>query len=207
MSVNLKPHHFALLGDVIRERRVPASQLDGRLLRPLKRDMLLVERGGYITATSAGEALHRTAQPGERRPPTHSPDLNRLSAPQEQALRQLCRQSEPMLADHLDGRVLRGLKANGMAVESAGWVSPTEAGLAHFELIRRRRRREPGPDAEPRSVRAEVILRHVDGLERAIRGDAEIRVGDVPAYADDILEGLRRYAKELERLPVERRSA
>jgi hypothetical protein len=112
-----------------------------------------------------------------------------------------------MLADHLDGRVLRGLKANGMAVESTGWVSPTEAGRAHFELIRRRRRREPGPDAEPRSIRAEVILRHVDGLERAIRGDAEIKVGDVPAYADDILEGLRRYAKELEQLPTERRSA
>jgi hypothetical protein len=94
-----------------------------------------------------------------------------------------------------------------VAVESSGWVSPTEAGRAHFELVRRRRRRAPGPDAEPRSVRAEVILRHVDGLERAIRGDAEIKVGDVPAYADDVLEGLREYARDLERLPAVRRSA
>lgn len=206
MSANLKTHHLALLGDLIREGRVPAEHLDGRLLRPLKREMLVAERGGYVSATRAGEGLHRTREASPRSP-GHEPDPVRLSALQRQTLRLLCRQPEPMLADHIDGRVLRGLKANGMAVESDGWVSPTEAGRANFELIRRRRPRAPGSDAEPRSVRAEVIRRHVDGLERAIRGDAEIKVGDVPAYADDVLEGLRRYAKELERLPAVRQSA
>lgn len=207
MATHLKAHHLALLGDLIRETRVPAEHLDGRLLRPLKREMLVAERGGYVSATPAGEALHRGREASPQRAASHASDPARLSGAQEQALRLLCRQSEPMLADHLDGRVLRGLKANGMAVESGGWVSPTDAGQAHFELIRRRRRRAPGPDAEPRSIRAEAILRHVDGLERAIRGDAEIKVGDVPAYADDILEGLRRYAKDLERTPAVRRSA
>ena len=207
MANNLKTHHIALLGDLVRERRIPIEHLDGRLLRPLKREMLAAERGGYVSPTPAGEALHRTLEASPRTPGNHTPEPPRLSTPQEQALRTLCRQPEPMLADHIDGRVLRGLKANGMAVESGGWVSPTEAGQAHFQLIRRRRRREPGPDAQPRSIRAEVILRHVDGLERAIRGDAEIKVGDIPAYADDVLEGLRQYARELERLPAVRRSA
>jgi hypothetical protein len=205
MANNLKPHHLELLGDLVRERRVPTERLDGRVLRPLKREMLVSERGGYVSPTPAGEALHRTHGVSPRSTRS-TPEPPRLSAPQKQALRVLCRQSEPMLADHLDGRVLRGLKANGMAVESGGWVSPTEPGRAHFELIRRRPRRAPGPDAEPRSARAEVILRHVDGLERAIRGDAEIKVGDVPAYADDVLEGLRQYARDLKRVPAVRRS-
>jgi hypothetical protein len=207
MANNLKTHHLALLGELIRERRIAVEHMDGRLLRPLKREMLVVERGGFVSPTPAGEALHRSLEASPRPLGSRRPESLRLSTPQEQALRMLCRQSEPVLADHLDGRVLRGLKANGMAVESSGWVTPTEAGRAHFELIRRRPRRAPGPDAEPRSVRAEVILRHVEGLERAIRGDAEIKVGDIPAYADDVLEGLRQYARELERVPAVRRSA
>lgn len=202
VPTKLKAHHLALLGEVIREGRVPCVQLDGRILRPLKSDSLIVERSGYVSATPAGEALHRAGKP-ERHPATASNGTPaRLSPSQEQALRLICRQSDSVLADRLDGRVLKALKVRGLVDERDGWVSPTVSGRAHFDVVRRRRRKEPGFTSEPRSVRAEIILRHVEGLERAIRGDEESKVGDVPAFADDVLEGLRQYARRLEVRPA-----
>jgi hypothetical protein len=44
-----------------------------------------------------------------------------------------------------------------------------------------------------------MILRAVDELERALPGAAEIDLGRFPAYADDVLEGLRRFAREMGR--------
>lgn len=126
-----------------------------------------------------------------------------LNEKQLDLLRHLYRQTGPVLEDHLDGRVVRALKSRDLVDEKGGWVSLSDAGRAEFERARRRRVAAPhvGEAAgSPRGARAEAIIRAVEALELALPRDAELMVGDMPAYADDVVAGLRGYARRLARV-------
>lgn len=131
--------------------------------------------------------------------------MNNLALPlnekQVDLLRYLFRQTGPALSDHLDGRVVRALRSRGLVDEKGGWVSLTDAGRAEFEKARRRRVASPhaAEVSNSRASRAEAIIRAIEALELALPRDAEVMVGDMPAYADDVVQGLRGYARQLAR--------
>ena len=124
-----------------------------------------------------------------------------LNEKQVDLLRHLYRQTGPVLSDHLDGRVVRALKSRDFIEEKNGWVSLSDAGRAEFERARRRRIASPhtAETGSPRQARAEAIIRAVEALELALPRDAELMVGDMPAYADDVVASLRGFARRLAR--------
>jgi len=128
---------------------------------------------------------------------------NILNDKQVDLLRHLYRQTGPVPSDHLDGRVVRALRSRGLVHEKGDWVTVTDAGRAEFEKVRRRRvsssHSHVMEGASPRQSRAEAIIRAVEALELALPRDAELMVGDIPAYADDVVAGLRGYARQLAR--------
>jgi hypothetical protein len=122
-----------------------------------------------------------------------------LNTKQADLLRYLSRQSGPVPIDHLDGRVLRALIGRDYVVAKNGWATPTEAGRTYgLAPAPRRRRRSQQKDHNPRSARAQMILNAVEALERAMPIDAEVFVGEMPAYADDVLEALRQFARQMQ---------
>lgn len=124
-----------------------------------------------------------------------------LSPKQADLLRDLSRRTTPVPVDHLDGRVLRALESRNFVERQNGWVVVTDEGRSHFQTHVRRRRKvgRIAAEATPRSARAESIIRAVEILELALPLEAELQVGDVHAYADDVVQGLRRLARQLER--------
>jgi DNA-binding MarR family transcriptional regulator len=124
-----------------------------------------------------------------------------LNEKQVDLLRHLYRQTGPVLVDHLDGRVVRALRSRGLVEEKGDWLSLTDAGRAEFEKARRRRVSSPHTvdSGSPRQARAEAIIRAVEALELALPRDAELKVGDMLAYADDVVQGLRGFARQLAR--------
>lgn len=123
-----------------------------------------------------------------------------LNEKQVDLIRHLYRQTGPVLTDNLDGRVIRALRSRGLVEEKGGWLSLTADGRAEFEKLRRRRVASSHQDtANPRQARAEAIIRAVEALELALPRDAEVMVGDMPAYADDVVNGLRGFARRLAR--------
>lgn len=203
-ALNLKAHQLELLRHIVGQRiPVAVDTLDGRTLRPLKSHELVVERQGYVSPTELAERLVQQ----DHAPPTSgqaaAPVSSRLSEQQEETLRYLLRQTAPVPAAHLDGRVLRALRARGLVEESDDWVSPSEAGRVYFERhVARERRRRQSRDHHGGSARAEAILRAVEQLESVIPRNAELVIGDIPAYADDALAGLRRLAREMGMRPI-----
>jgi hypothetical protein len=125
---------------------------------------------------------------------------NTLNEKQTDLLRYLSRQTGPVPTDHLDGRVVRALKSRQLVDERNGWVSVSVQGRSEFETkIRRRRAFSPHSiESGARTARAESIKRAIDALELAMPKDAELMIGEIPAYADDVMEGLRRFARRLE---------
>ena len=191
----LKPHQYDLLRFLVaRNSPVPVSSLDGRNLRPLKSQHLVAEVSGCAVPTEAGRALAQSSAalgaPGAL--PT-----GRLTDRQEEVLRYLIRQSGPVPEDHLDGRVLRALRSQGLVVERTGWISPSETARARLATHLNRPRSRRGGSDPLSSARAGAILRAAEQLEASLPRDAEIRVGDMPAYADDILLAVRRFARAL----------
>jgi hypothetical protein len=127
-----------------------------------------------------------------------------LNDKQLDLLRYLYRQTGPVPCDHLDGRVVRALKSRGLLEEKGDWISVSPSGRVEFEKVRRRRVANPhavnGVTGSSRGARAEAIIRAVEALELALPRDAELMVGDIPAYADDVVAGLRGYARQLARV-------
>jgi type II secretory pathway predicted ATPase ExeA len=125
---------------------------------------------------------------------------NTLNDKQTDLLRYLSRQTGPVPVDHLDGRVVRALKSRQLVDERNGWVTVSVQGRDEFETkIRRRRAFSPlSSESGARNARAESIKRAIDALELALPRDAELMVGEMPAYADDVMEGLRKFARRLE---------
>lgn len=124
-----------------------------------------------------------------------------LNEKQADLLRYLSRQSGPVPTDDLDGRVIRALKSRECVVERNGMVSVTDEGLAALESkpVRRRRGRRPNVEKTAGHARAQAIRRALDALERALPKDAEVAVGNIFAYADDVVDGFRKYARRLEK--------
>ena len=187
---------------------VPRDQLDGRVLRPLLLQGWVTEHAGIVRATPTGQALAGRGTDDPVRSRESIPAQGRLSRAQEEFLRYLLRQTSPVLEDHVDGRVLRALLARGLVRSSGGWVSPTEEAAAqlssHAHRDQRLRTRRAG--RSPQSARAEAVFRAVEQLEAALPLDAELLVVQQPAYADDVLAGLRRFARGLDAASRTRRS-
>jgi hypothetical protein len=196
----LKPHHFDVLRLICDRGAVPANELDGRILRPLLSSECIVEVHGIVRPTPAGRSTAAQAPPVEARPSagTGTP-AGVFSAKQEEVLRYLLRQTGPVPEEHLDGRVLRALRSRRLVEETRGWVSPTREAepflRSHSQQTQRRSRRQAMASA--RSARGEAILRAVEQLERALPKDAEVSIAAHPAYADDVLAGLRRFVREM----------
>jgi hypothetical protein len=187
---------------------VSRDQLDGRVLRPLVSQGWVAEHAGLVRATATGRALARHGTDGPARPGESIPAQGRLSRAQEEFLRYLLRQTSPVPEDHVDGRVLRALLARGLVRSSGGWVSPSDDAAARLSSHARRdqRLRTQRAGRSPQSARAEAVFRAVDQLEAALPLDAELLVGQQPAYADDVLAGLRRFARGLDAASRTRRS-
>lgn len=206
VSPNIKPHHLSLLADIIRAGgAIAEADLDGRVLRPLRAGCLVATRKGSVVTTPAGRAAAQSFLAGDSvqaglRGARVRPEPKRLSEPQEDVLREICRQGRSVLVDTFDGRVVRSLKGYGFVEESEGWLTATAAGREHFEQHVRRRRRVPADrDSGGRTGRVEAIQRCIERLELAISTHTEVMVGDMPASIGDILAGLRHYASRLER--------
>lgn len=131
--------------------------------------------------------------------PRSAPPLNEI---QQDMLRHLARQTGPVPEEHLEG----GCSA---CCGPAAWCrrlpvgcGSNDAGRTCLDQARhapgRLRRSRAQGDTAARG-RAAVILRAVEQLEAAIPRDTEVEIGSVPAYADDVIEALRRYARRLTR--------
>jgi hypothetical protein len=123
-----------------------------------------------------------------------------LNEKQADLLRFLTRQADPVPTDDLDGRIIRALKLRECIVERNGHVSVTEEGRAALEDKPQRRRRGRRPNVEKTAghARAQAIRRAIAALERALPSEAEVAVGNIFAYADDVVDGFRKYARKLE---------
>lgn len=200
---SLKPHQLDLLKLLVERRSpVPVSELDGRVLRSLRSAELIAEFSGRVLPTEAGIVAAREAEADsefEQRSSSAPAPLGPLSSRQEEVLRDLFRQTEPVLADHIDGRVLRALDARGLIVWERGWVRAApdaRSRLGRSESTRKRRGRGAAEPAS--SARATSILRVVEQLESLLPRGVELKIGDMPASADDVLIGLRRLAQRLQ---------
>lgn len=120
---------------------------------------------------------------------------------QTDLLRHLDRQTGPVPAADLDGRVVRALRSREYITERDGMVSVTEQGRAALsaQAPRRTRGRRPAAEKSAGHARAQAIRRALDALQAALPTDAEVAVGPIFAYADDVVQGFRRYARSLER--------
>jgi hypothetical protein len=123
-----------------------------------------------------------------------------LNEKQTDLLRFLTRQSAPVSTEGLDGRVIRALKSRDCIVERNGHISVTEEGRAALDTtpVRRRRGRRPNVEKTAGHARAQAIRRAIQALELALPKEAEVAVGNIFAYADDVVDGFRKFARKLE---------
>lgn len=123
-----------------------------------------------------------------------------LSDKQTDLLRELSRRAEPAPEDGLDGRVVRALESRNFVERRDGVVLVTDEGRDHFQShVRRRRRARPhGAESDPRSARADAVHRAVEILELAVPRDTTLHVGDIDTSAEELIEGLRRFARQIE---------
>jgi hypothetical protein len=186
----LKPHQQDLLARIVRSGGLATSELDGRLLRPLKAAGLVELNGNRVVPTSAGRAHIRKAAA----PP---PERARLNPRQEDLLRTILRRRH-MPAEELDGRVSRPLIARGLVTVSDDDIaSATSAGRVYFEQSPTRARRRRNGVTE--NARATAIRRAVARLESAIPPGSEVLAGNIMASAEDVLDAFLRHARRLER--------
>jgi hypothetical protein len=122
----------------------------------------------------------------------------KLNDRQAELLRWLAARPGPVPSTGLDGRVLRALRGRGCIEDRDGAVEITAAGrdaLSRVPVPRRRAPRSAAPD--PAVARQQAVLRALEGLEEALPAGAEVAVGPIFAYADDVVKAFRRYARTL----------
>lgn len=135
---------------------------------------------------------------------TLSSFMSMLNDKQADLLRFLSRQGAgPVSSADLDGRVIRALRSRGCISDARpGWVQVTDLGRSALETTlpeRPRRGRRSNAEKSSGYARAQAIRRALDVLESAVPSEAEVAVGAIFAYADDVVDGFRRYARRLER--------
>jgi hypothetical protein len=132
--------------------------------------------------------------------------LPTLNEKQAELLRYLYRQTGPVPTAHLDGRIVRALKSRKYIDERGGWVTVSDAGREAYEkkdhVKTRQRRRRSSVANGAGHARAHAVHRAIEALEVALPKDAEVVVGRMFAYADDVVEALRRHARKLEKRHV-----
>jgi hypothetical protein len=195
----LSVQQHELLTELCRRRSIPLTELDGRRLRPLLSRNLAVTSWGEVRPTPAGVEASKVLPSGPDQA-SLTAAAGRLSETQETLLRYLFQQEGPVPVDHLDGRSLRALERRGLISVRGGWTTPNPSARTHFDthVNQQQRIRQRRIHSGRASARAGAVLRAVDELERVIPRGSELLVAGVPAYADDILEGLRRLAREME---------
>jgi hypothetical protein len=129
-----------------------------------------------------------------------------LNDKQVDLLRYLHRQASPVSAADLDGRIVRALKSRDCIEEHNGRVMVTESGRAVLEggAVPRKRQRRIRAEQGASHARAKAIRRAIELLEMALPKEAEVAVGNMFAYADDVVDGFRKYARALEKKKSER---
>lgn len=127
--------------------------------------------------------------------------VQKLNEKQVDLLRFLQRQTTPVRSADLDGRVVRALKSRSCIEERNGVVRLTENGraLLHEGPPPRRRARRVSAERGAVQARSQTILRALEMLENALPAEAEVAVGSMFAYADDVVAGFRAYARDLVR--------
>jgi hypothetical protein len=193
---NFKPHHYDLLRKILTAGELHLEQIDGRVLRPLRSSGLVRIDGQLVRVTAAGKEAVAAAPENSG---VHM-EVGKLTAPQEDLLRLIVRQGSVVTED-VDLRTVRALRVRGLVKESKGALSITPAGAAYLEAPaggygRRRRGRPP-----QRHGRAEMILKAVEKLEKALPRDAEVLVGPIMCGADDITVAFRSLARRINAKP------
>jgi hypothetical protein len=193
---NFRPHHYDLLRKILTAGELHLEQIDGRVLRPLRSSGLVRVDGELVKVTAAGrDSLTAAAQDsGVHRA------VGKLTAPQEDLLRLVVRQGS-VSAEDVDLRTVRALRARGLVQESKGALASTPAGAAYLDAPRSsdgRRRRGRPPQQHPR---AEMILKAVEELEKALPRDAEVLVGNILCAADDVTAAVRLLARKIKKKP------
>lgn len=193
---NFKPHHYDLLRKILSSGEMHVEQIDGRVLRPLRSSGLVRVDGQLVKVTAAGRDAVAAA-PGDSG--VHK-EVGKLTARQEDLLRLIVRQGS-VVAEDVDLRTVRALRARGLIQESKGSFASTPAGAAYLEAPagsdgRRRRGRPP-----QRHGRAEMILKAVEKLEKALPPDAEVLVGPIMCAADDVAAAFRSLARKIKKTP------
>jgi hypothetical protein len=132
-----------------------------------------------------------------------------LNDKQVDLLRYLHRQASPVSAADLDGRIVRALKSRDCIEEHNGRVMVTDSGRAVLEggAVPRKRQRRIRAEQGASHARAKAIRRAIELLEMALPKEAEVAVGNMFAYADDVVDGFRKYARALEKKKSERPAA
>jgi hypothetical protein len=185
----LKPHQHELLVELVRRGRLPAEQVDGRVLRALRTHGLAEASGEWVVATRAGK--QRVDGQATKPLPVHA----KLNEKQEGLLRTILRQ-QPLHSHEVDGRVIRPLIARGLVTLREDYITPTNAGRTYFD------EQQPSPKVRGRkrveNARAAVIRRASQRLEAAIPPGSEVLVGNIMASADDLVNAFRRHARKLE---------
>jgi hypothetical protein len=118
----LKTHQQDLLVELVRHGRLPAKQVDGRVLRALRTHGFAELSGEWILTTAAGQ---QHVDETNRTLPVRS----KLNEKQEALLRTILRQGS-LPTDEVDGRVLRPLIARGLITVREDVVAPTSAGVS-----------------------------------------------------------------------------
>lgn len=184
----LKPHQQDLLVELVRHGRLPAEQVDGRVLRALRTHGFAELSEEWILATAAGQ--QHVAQTSKS-----MPVQSKLNEKQEALLRRILR-PESLHTDEVDGRVIRPLIARGLVSVREGMVTSTSAGRIHFDAQPPPRARRGKTTVE--NARAAAIRRASRQLEATIPPGAEVLVGNIMAGADDLIDAFRRHASKLE---------
>jgi hypothetical protein len=199
--VSLSSNQMDLLRALAAHGSLPRGDADGRSLRALVARGLARVTGSSVQPTAAAEAALNAANGAAPAGAQPAPGRARLSEAQEDVLRSMVRRSTPTLADHVDGRVLRALVGRGLVRIEGDWASATERAATHLQAQDRteRKLRHRRAATSTEAVRAEVVLRAVEQLEAATPPESVLMLRGHPAYADDLLAGLRRYARTLQR--------
>lgn len=188
----LKPHHYELLQRIIDAGELPADEIDGRVMRPLRTGGLVDVAEDRVRVTAAGKRALSTAA-GDAAAPR---EPGKLSGAQEDLLRLILR-SGGVHSEDVDLRTARALRTRGLIREADGMLTGTPAGAEHLDSLRSPdtpRRRGHRPQRHPR---AEAILKAVEQLEHALPPGAEVLVGSIMCAAEDVATGFRALARKL----------